>query len=1128
MLTAGFCAFLGCFILVDGLPFQLQAVDVLTQHYDLARDGANLAETTLTPENVNVSYFGKLFVHSVDGQMYAEPLYVQGLTVSNVTRNVVFVCTENNSVYAFDADDGTITTPLWQTNLGTAVPYTAVNSCSDLEPVIGITGTPVIDTGTGTLYVDAKSIQVNGSVTNFYHYLHALDITTGHEKFGGPVLIQGTVNGIPFNAQHGNQRSGLLLLSNVVYVPFSSHCDWTPYNGWLFGYNATNLSQVAMFNTTPGSTNGEGAIWSGGMAPAADANGNIYVMTGNGNFNANTGGTNYGQCFIKFSTTNGLLVADWFSPFNEASLSADDRDLGTGGAVLIPGSDLLTGMGKNGTNYLLDQNHLGHFSTGNSDTNIVQEFLATEPSDRIGQSPVCWIGPTNEYIYMSTEDTNTLTYVFNGSTINTPAVAVGAVKQTSTPGGICLSANANTNGILWVIDSNNSGTLRAYDAANMPNELWDSQQDSSRDALGSFVKFCSPTVANGKVYAPSANQLVVYGLLSSSPPIGTLVWTAGGSDTKWSTAMNWTNITIGGDGPPISANSLLFTNTAAVASPGTVNNLVDTNFTITSLQYLNNTVNTSPDYQVTQISSGQTLVITNGLIVGTEADSGAAQVVNAVITGANGTLVLSNGLIAVTQGSGTDGPHQAVLNLSGLGTLTIANTPRLAIAVDGVPAQNGNGAQRCSGVLYLAQTNEITLTSTGVTNGILVGWNDSQGNGTSSGTPTATDDGSTLYLGQTNAIFTDAIYVGTDKTWGCLLAFAPGGLNNPVAYIRGIGGANSRVSFWGIGDTSMKSGSNQSCSGTNDFSGGTVDALVGNLNVGLSQTGASSGYTGNGTGVLTFSAGTMDVNSLTNGWSEGSGTTTGSDIGTGTVNVNGTALFRVNNTLALAESSGGGTGVPSGTLNVNGGTVEANSIVAGSGTSTITLNNATLIVTNQVGSPTAPIGSLSLTGSTLHLRLNGAAISTNIVATSLVAGGVNTIVVDSVVNLSGVTTFPIIGYSGTAPASGTFVKGTLPAGFAANLVNNTAQKRVDLAVAPVAAVTPHINAIAISGTNLIFGGTNGFPSGFYSVRVSTNLTLPFNQWTPLTTNPFDGTGGFNFTNPMDPASVQLYYLLLLQ
>ena len=502
---------------------RVEAVNVLTQHNDLSRDGANLSETLLTPANVNAAQFGKLFSRGVDGSIFAQPLYVQGLTISNQTRNVVFVATEHNSVYAFDADDASATNALWRVNFGPSVPRADVNNCSDLIPEVGITGTPVIDLGTGTLYVDAKTKEVSGSTTNYFHRLHALDITNGQEKFGGPVVIQGTVNGIAFNALHHHQRPGLLLLSNVVYLAFGSHCDWKPYNGWLFGYNATNLSQVSIFNTTPSSSSGEGAIWSCGTAPAADANGNIYVMTGNGTFNA-TNGSNYGQCFLKFSTSNGFALADWFSPWNEATLSASDRDIGTGGPVLLP-NHLLAGIDKKGTLYLLDQNHLGHMSlNGASDTNIVQEFSATLPVDRIGQSPVYWNGPANPFLFLSCGNTNTLTYLFNGSTIQTGVLAISAAKNGSAPGGLSLSANGNTNGILWAIDSSSGGTLRAYNAANMPAQLWSSTNNSARDAMGGFVKFVSPTIANGKVYAPTTNQLIVYGLDSAlaAPKFGSV------------------------------------------------------------------------------------------------------------------------------------------------------------------------------------------------------------------------------------------------------------------------------------------------------------------------------------------------------------------------------------------------------------------------------------------------------------------------------------------------------------------------------------------------------------------------------------------------------------------------------
>ncbi len=483
---------------------------------------------------------------------------------------------------------------------------------------------------------------------------------------------------------------------------------------------------------------------------------------------------------------------------------------------------------------------------------------------------------------------------------------------------------------------------------------------------------------NGAYVNSTTVNLTLTGITASP---GALVWSSGsGVDGNWSDAFNWTNVSAGGYGPPGPSNNLQFTNTAAVTSPATPNNVVDSSLVVGSLLYANNAASTSPNYHVTQINPGQTLIITNGLMVGTAADSGAAQVVNAAFTGAAGNLVLTNGVLAVTQGSGTDGAHQAVLNLSGLGSLTLASVSRLALGVDGVPAQTGNGAQRCSGTLYLAQTNVITVTSTGVTNGILVGWNDSQGNGNSSGVANAADIPSALYLGQTNALFTDAIYVGTDKSLGCLLAFNPVGLNNPVAYIRNRDGV-SRISLWSIGDNSMKTGSNQSASGTNDFSGGTIDALVNNLSVGVTQTGASAGNTGNGTGTLTFNAGTIDVNNLTNGWSQGTGTTAGSDVGAGTVNVNGTALLKVNTTLALALNSSSGTGVPVGTLNLNGGTVQAANIVGGSGSSAINLNSGTLDALNGViaNVSTLNVGSTSVSDPALLANAASLSVSSPIV-----------------------------------------------------------------------------------------------------------------------------------------------------
>lgn len=302
---------------------QAKAVSVLTQHNDLSRTGANTSETILTPANVATS-FGRLFTNVVDGQVYAQPLYVQNLSISNGVHNVVFVCTESNSVYAFDADIAGVT--YWHDQLGTPFNPSAV-SCSDLTPVVGITGTPVIDPDSGTLYVDTK-------LANPYHKLHALDITTGNEKFGGPVTITNT----SFAASIEHQRPGLLLLSNVVYLCFGSHCDQLSYHGFIMGYNATNLTLLYSLNTTPGGS--QGAIWSGGMAPAVDTNGNIYVMTGNGTFN---GTNNFSMSMLKLSPS--LTVEDYVTPTNWSSLSSSDLDFGSGGPVLLP-PNYIVGIGK--------------------------------------------------------------------------------------------------------------------------------------------------------------------------------------------------------------------------------------------------------------------------------------------------------------------------------------------------------------------------------------------------------------------------------------------------------------------------------------------------------------------------------------------------------------------------------------------------------------------------------------------------------------------------------------------------------------------------------------------------------------------------------------------------------------
>ena len=493
-------AWCGLLLLATALQLpQARAVNVIMQHNDLARTGANTSESMLTTANVNTNTFGKLFTDSVDGQVYAQPLYVENLSISNKMHNVVFVCTENNSVYAFDADTGGVT--YWHTNLGT--PFNpATIPCSDLTPVVGITGTPVIDLSSGTLYVDTKL------AAGPAHKLHALDITTGSEKFGGPATISA---GPSFSASVEHQRPGLLLLNGVVYVAFGSHCDQGSYHGFVLGYNATNLSQVSAFNATPSGS--QGAVWSGGMAPAADANGNIYIMTGNGTFDGSTN-FNLGESMIKLN--GSLVVQDYATPSNWANLNSGDTDFGSGGVVLLP-THYAVGIGKDGILYLADVNNMGHVGY------FVQGFQAQSSGDTVGKSPVYWQGPGKQYLFVLHSKSATKSFQFTGTNINTKALGTASFSMSDRCGGLSLSANGTNNGILWEIGSDSN--LRAYDAVNFPTLLWSG-------SVGTYVKMTCPTIANGKVYVGTSSSLVAWGLtdILYIQPAGTnsvLNWVAG-------------------------------------------------------------------------------------------------------------------------------------------------------------------------------------------------------------------------------------------------------------------------------------------------------------------------------------------------------------------------------------------------------------------------------------------------------------------------------------------------------------------------------------------------------------------------------------------------------------------------
>ena len=365
----------------------------------------------------------------------------------------------------------------WHVKLGT--PYSPP-TCGDLTPVVGITGTPVIDLSSGTLYVDTK-LQSGPA-----HQLHALDITTGNEKFGGPVTI--ATNNV-FNAALEHQRPGLVLLNGLAYLAFGSHCDQGSYHGFVLSFNATNLSQVSTFNVT--ATGSEGAVWSGGMAPAADASGNLYIMTGNGTFD---GSANFGESLVKLN--GNLSVQDYATPTNWASLNSGDTDLGSGGLVLLP-THYAAGMGKDGKMYLADTTNMGHVG------NFVQVFQAQSQGDTVGKSPVYWQGPDRQYVFALHSNSRTKSFEFTGTNINTTPLGTASFSQSDRCGGLSLSANGTNNGILWEIGSDSN--LRAYDAVNFPTLLWSG-------SVGTYVKMTCPTIANGKVYVGTSSNLGVWGL----------------------------------------------------------------------------------------------------------------------------------------------------------------------------------------------------------------------------------------------------------------------------------------------------------------------------------------------------------------------------------------------------------------------------------------------------------------------------------------------------------------------------------------------------------------------------------------------------------------------------------------
>ncbi|MDP9173916.1 MAG: carbohydrate-binding protein [Planctomycetota bacterium] len=516
----------------------LFSADVLTYHNDNMRDGQNLAETTLTTSNVNVSSFGKLFTFPTDGLVYAQTLLKSAVNVPGLgATNLLLVATEHDSVYAFNADSGS-STPVWRDSfINPAAGVTTVPSAdvgvSDISPEIGITGTPVIDPATNTLYVVAKTKEVTNGVTSYVQRIHALDIATGTEKFGGPAVISASVSGTGAGAVNGivsfdplkqNQRPALLLSNGVVYIGWASHGDIGPYHGWLVGYTANDLTKTpSVLNLDPNGS--DAGIWMSGGGPAVDASGNIYLATGNGTFDASTGGSDYGDSTLRITATPKPTIADYFTPSNQAMLDAVDLDFGSGAPLLLPDQSgpnphELVVAGKSGTIYVLNRDNLGGF---NANGNVVIQEI---PNQLKG----CFDTPAyfNGQVYFAGSNANGQDVlkafsITNGLLSTTPISQASAVYgfPGSTPS---ISANGAQNGIVWTLDNGARGAgpavLYANLASNVATQLWNSNLSGTRDLPEPAVVFTVPTVVNGRVYVGGTDGVAVYGLLNAGVPFG--------------------------------------------------------------------------------------------------------------------------------------------------------------------------------------------------------------------------------------------------------------------------------------------------------------------------------------------------------------------------------------------------------------------------------------------------------------------------------------------------------------------------------------------------------------------------------------------------------------------------------
>ena len=506
-------------------PASGSSIDVATYHYDNLRTGQNTHETTLTHANVNASQFGLLGAIPVDGHVDAQPLYLSGVAIAGQgAKNVLYVVTEHDSVYAFDADSvsSTSATTLWHSSMLAAGETSSDDrGCGQVTPEIGITSTPVIDRTRNAIYLVAVSKTSGG---NYIHRFHALDLTTGKELTGGPTTITATYPGTGANSANGsvtfdprqyNERPGLLQIGGTVFTTWGSHCDSGPYSSWVMAYSADTLKQTGVINMVPNGN--EGGIWMAGAAPGADASGNIYFIIGNGDFgttldsNGFPANKNCGNCFAKISSTLPLALQDYFTPLNTVAESNADTDFGSGGPLLLPDvvdsngqtRHLAVGAGKDQIIYVVDRDNMGKFNS--SQDNIYQQISGA-------LSGGVWSKPSyfNSVVYYGAVGDSIKAFPISGGKLATSASS----KSSHTfgyPGATpVISANNASDGIVWVVENSSNGVLHAYDAGNLATELYNSTQSSNGQFSGN--KFITPMVANGRVYVGTQTSVVVFGL----------------------------------------------------------------------------------------------------------------------------------------------------------------------------------------------------------------------------------------------------------------------------------------------------------------------------------------------------------------------------------------------------------------------------------------------------------------------------------------------------------------------------------------------------------------------------------------------------------------------------------------